>query len=789
MGASAAPRGLSEAEAKRRLEQRGPVEPPPSSRSYKSIVRANVLTVFNLILLVFGLVTLAFGEWQDALFLGLLVANSAIGIVQEVRAKRALDRLAALVTPTARVVRDDLERNAPVEELVVGDHVRVQAGDQVVADGRVDESNGLMIDESILTGESQPVARRVAEVLRSGSFAVEGAGSYTVTAVGEESYAAKVVGEAREFRHPRSPLERALNRLLFVLVAVLVPLTALLAFALWERRTPVGHAVPTAVAAGVTLVPEGLILLASLTYAVAALQMARRGALAQQLNAIESLASVDVLCLDKTGTLTEPRLRVVALVPAPGHDEAEVAAALGRFAASAPSRNATLEAIGDRFPSAPAAAEAHVPFSSRWRWSGSSIEGTGYVLGAPERFELAELAMRAETEAEAGRRVLAFGTTRSDLGSLDPGDGPPRDFRPLGIVVLAEALRAEARGTVEFFRTQGVDLKVISGDRPETVAAIARDAGIPVTGAPVDGDALPASADELRRVALDGAVIGRISPADKRRVVEALAASGRYVAMVGDGVNDVPALKAARLAIAQGTGTQMAKSVADLVLVHGDFGVVPAMVAEGRKVFRNLQRVAKLFVTKSAFAVVLIVSVGLTPIAYPLLPRHLTLAAGITIGIPAFFLALAPSTGRFGAEGFLRDVARFAVPAGTTAALGVLASYLFALNVIDLPLVEARTVATSVLVVVGLYLVLALEASGRRRGAAVSALCLALGALYVLVLLAPSTRGFFELAPLDPVIVVTTAFGAGFALASLWLTDDRFVPWRGAPGAQEGRAG
>jgi cation-transporting ATPase E len=779
------PLGLTEAEAERLLAERGPVEPPASSRSYKSIVRANVFTVFNLILLVFGTITLAFGEWQDALFLGVLVSNSAIGIVQEVRAKRALDRLAALVAPTATVVRDGTPRQAAVDEVLVGDLVRLHPGDQVVADGRLEAATGLLLDESILTGESEPVRRGPGEEVRSGSFAVEGVGEYVVTAVGDDSYAARITGEARSFRHPRSPLERALNRLLFVLVAALVPLSAILGFALWERDTPLDEAVPTSVAAGVTLVPEGLILLASLTYAVAALTMARRGALAQQLNAIESIASVDVLCLDKTGTLTEPSLRVVGVVPAEGVDEGELRLALGRFAASSPDANATLAAIGTELPSVAEAPLAHVPFSSRWRWSAIRLDGSSYVLGAPEVFPLGPLAERAAAEAEGGRRVLALATTSSDLAGAGPEGGPPDDLVPLGLVVIAERLRGEAKRTVSFFLAQGVELKVLSGDRPETVAAIARDVGIPHSGQPLDGRELPEDPGELRRLVLGAGVVGRISPEGKRRVVEALRDSGRYVAMVGDGVNDVPALKAARLAIAQGSGAQMAKSVADLVLVRGDFAAVPALVAEGRRVFRNLRRVAKLFVTKSAFAVVLIVSVGLTPIAYPLLPRHLTLAATITIGIPSFFLALAPSAGGFRVEGFLRDVARFAVPAGAAAGLGVLASYLFALNVIDLPLVEARTVATTVLVAVGLYLILALEASGRRRGAAVSTLCVALAVGYFLVLLAPGTRDFFELAVPGPVILVTAAFGAAFALAGLWLTDDRFVPGRAAAAAQD----
>ncbi|HXV95034.1 MAG TPA: HAD-IC family P-type ATPase, partial [Gaiellaceae bacterium] len=306
-------------------------------------------------------------------------------------------------------------------------------------------------------------------------------------------------------------------------------------------------------------------------------------------------------------------------------------------------------------------------------------------------------------------------------------------------------------------------------------AAIAADAGID-TGGALDGRRLPDDDEELRRVAVDAAVIGRISPEGKKRVVEALTASGRYVAMVGDGVNDVPALKAARLAIAQGTGAQIAKSVADLVLVRGEFSAVPAMVREGRQILRNLQRVAKLFVTKSAFAAFLILSIGLTPLAYPLLPRHLTLAAALTVGIPGFFLALAPSSGRLSRTGFLRDISSFAVPAGTAAGLGVLSSYLFSTYVLQIDLVEARTVATTVLILVGLYLIVVLEASSRLRSAAVTTLCLTLLAAYCVVLALPGMREFFELAVPGPAAWVTALVGAVLAILGLWLTDERFTP-------------
>lgn len=771
--------GLSEAEAARRLAERGPRRPPASSRSYASIAIANVFTVFNLILAVFGTLTLAFGAWQDALFLGVLVGNTLIGVTQEVRAKKALDRLSALVAPTATVIRDGKPLRVTPEQLVVGDLVQLQPGDQLVADGQLDLSQGLMLDESILSGESRLVAREPGAELRSGAFAVEGNGHYTVTAVGVDSYAGRITGEARRFRHPRSPLERAMNRLLYGLVAAMVPLGAVLGYALWERHEPISNAVTTAVAAVVAMVPEGLILLVSLTFAVAAMRMARCGALVQQLNAIESLASVDVVCLDKTGTLTEPRLRVTELIPAAGLDEAVLAETLARLAASATTRNATTTAIAEDYPGERGPAEEEVPFSSRRRWSGLRLGGVSYVLGAPELFPLGPLGERAEQEARAGRRVLALARSDSSFGEIEPESKPPKKLQALGLVVLGERLRAQAKETVAFFLSQGVALKIISGDRPETVGAIAADVGIPVIGPPVDGSALPDDAEALSELLRTTNVVGRISPEGKRRVIEALSGDGHYVAMVGDGVNDVPGLKAARLAIAQGSGVQMARSVADIVLVQSDFSTVPQLVAEGRRILRNLQRVAKLFVSKSAFAAFLILSIGITPTAYPLLPRHLTLGASLAVGIPSFFLALAPSAGSFRLKGFLRDVFNFAIPAGTAVGLGVLSSYLGALEVANLPLVEARTVATAVMIVVGLYLIIALEATGRLRGTAVGMICLALLATFVLVLLVPFSRDFFALAAPNITIALIAAAGSLVAIFGLVLTDDRFLPGRG----------
>ena len=492
----------------------------------------------------------------------------------------------------------------------------------------------------------------------------------------------------------------------------MVPLGIMLIVALRKQDVVIGDAVDTAVAGMVTLIPEGLILLVSVTYAAAALRMARAGALSQQLNAIESLASVDTICVDKTGTLTTASLRLVDVIPAAGTTAEELDEALGRYAASSEAQNPTLNAMAGALPATAEPVDETVPFLSRRRWSGRrsaasatcsarrrSSRSASWPLSPPRTRRPAAASSASVSAMAPSRRI--------------PTPGP--DAATLGLAVLAEELRPETRETIAFLLEQGVEIVVLSGDAARTVGSIATDAGIPAPEPALDGGALPASDADLDRLSGSLSVVGRISPDGKRRVVESLRRNGRYVAMVGDGVNDVPALKASRLSIAQGSGTQMAKAVSDVVLVNGDFAAIPAMVSEGRRILRNIQRVTKLFVTKSVFAAFVIVAIGITPVDYPLLPRHLTLVGALTVGIPAFFLALAPSEGPWRTDDFLREVGRFAVPAGVAAGLGVTTSYLIAVNVFDLGLLQSRTAATSTLVVIGLYLVLALEATSTLR--------------------------------------------------------------------------
>ena len=763
----------------RRLEARGEVPRKRASRSYASIVRANTLTIPNGILLVFGVLTIVFASWRDALFLGILVSNIAIGSFQEIRSKRALDRLAALVAPGAVVVRDGADRRVPADKVVAGDLVRLSAGDQVVADGTVAAAQGLALDESNLTGESELVVRGAGEQVWSGSFVVEGSALLEATAVAADSRAERLTATARAFRHPRSPLERANDRLLLWLVALSVPLVIGLTASVFAHPEKTFARVQTLTAGIVNVVPEGLILLISVTAAVSAFKIAQRGVLAQQLNAIESLASVDVVCTDKTGTLTEPTLRVVGLVPAAGTDEAVIGRELARYAASSPSRNLTLQAIADArlVDVSPERVVAQVPFASRRRWSGLDLGDERLVFGAPERFTDADaaLAARAREEASAGRRVLALGHTDAPLPRYGARPKFPDDVRALGLVVLAERLRPNASETVAFFTAQGIALKVLSGDAPATVGAIAHDAGIPGSAAALDGEALPSEPAALRDAVLSAPAVGRISPEGKRAVVAALADAGRYVAMVGDGVNDVPALKQARLAIAQGSGTQMARSVADLVLVRDDFAAVPGMVAEGRQILRNIQRVARLFITKSVFTGVVGLVVGIPTGTFPLLPRQFTIASTVTIGIPAFLLALAPSSGPWRPDRFLQLVARFALAAGLPIGIGIVAGYLLARYGLGLDLSHSRTVATGIVVVCGLAVVMRLETEGGRRRLAVAGLCALMALLFALAFVIPFLRHFYELStPTGDAAAawaLGTVLGVGGMLGTLRLLD------------------
>ena len=781
-GQASVERGLSSREAEARLQKLGP-PPEDSSRSLASIVAANTFTLFNAIIAAFFIVDIGLGLWADALFGVIAIVNSSIGIYQEKKAKETLDEIAVLVAPKARVVRDGATVELTANEVVPGDVVQVGPGDQLVADGEAIASRGMTMDESLLTGEADGIRKDEGDRVLSGSFCVSGSGHYVVDAVREQSYAGRLAGEAKTFRHPPSPLQEEVNRVIVASTYLMLPLAVALILSLHLREVPLHEAAQTATAGLITLIPEGLVLLMSVTFAVTAMRLAKRGTLVQQMSASESLASVDTICVDKTGTLTAGELRLIGVEYAEGIDPKSGAAALGRFAASAGDRNKTLETIAAEFPGKPGQVRGEVPFSSEWKWSGVSLDGGSggatYVMGAPDI--LAEsgaltlppgLAGKLEEETAAGRRVVVFGQTSEALPDDPAAKGAPR-LTPLALVVLEETLRPDAAATIATMREEEVDLKLISGDAKATVTAVAYAVGVSKDAGVIEGPDLPQDEEGLKRAALENTIFCRIKPEQKKSLVGALVGAGRYVAMIGDGVNDVPALKRARMAVAMGSGTQVTKGVADVVLLKDQFERLPEAVGEGRRIARNIHRLGRLYLTKTIYAAALILLVAVPGLAFPFLPRHLTIAALLTIGIPSFVLALMPSDGPLYRGRLLKALAAFAVPAGLATALGSILSFFLVDTVAGGTLEEGRTAATTTLIVLGLAFVLLLERGPGREHIAVQGymlvMVISLAAIFALALGIGPVRDFFEMTMLSSGqwFLALLSAAAGLTVASL----------------------
>ncbi len=754
--ASAEHPGLTSEEVARARAALGERAPERSSRTLTSIVRSNVFTLVNGIALGFLILIIVAGAWADAIFAVIIVINTAIGITQEVLAKRKLDKLALLVAPRARVRRDGRSQEVTPEDMVPGDVVEVGAGDQILADGTVLEARALALDESILTGESDNIGKQPGDEVLSGAFVAAGSGLYEVKAVGDDAFAAKLTSQARSTKRVLSPLQLQINSLLRRLLVAMVPLAAALVAALWLHDVEFQEGAQTATAGLISIVPEGLVLLASVTLAVAAVRISKTGAIVQQLNAVESLAGVDTVCLDKTGTLTDGSLELV-----------EVAADARRLARRGPlgpdaARRLLADPVdhqrGDRRGARRLRRAGRPPRAAVLL----ALEVVGR-RGAGRR-PRARRARGARRRRPRPTRCAGASPTASACScSAVPTRCPrcrtaacPRRRRascPSASWCCASGCARTPIEVVQFLRDEGVDLKVMSGDAPATVEAVARAVGFPDTTT-MAGPDVPTDPEELAAAAERTSVFARVTPEQKQALVKALADSGRYVAMVGDGVNDVPAMKAARISIALGSGSQIAKGVSDIVLVSGDYRSIPNGIAEGRRILSNIRRVAKLFVVKSAFAATLILTVGLAGSAYPLLPRHLSLAALFTVGIPSFALALAPTRGRPPSSDFVKDLLRFSVPGGVVSALAVLAAFGATKSLPDRTLEDARTVAVMVLVLTGLYLILLLEdeaiEQSSQRAMGVAVLMVSLLAGFIACFSLPSTREFFELVGARP---------------------------------------
>ena len=688
-----------------------------TSRSITEIVRANVFTVFNALLAALFVVTMATERWQNGLFGVVIVVNAGIGIVQEWRAKRILDRLALFNAPHARVVRNGTLLNVDVAAVVLDDLLDVRAGDQVLADGLVRQSAGLEVDESLLTGESEPVVKATGHQVRSGSIVVAGQGRFQSTAVGADAYATRLTVEARRFKVTRSELVADTNRLLrwiSVTIALVAPVL------IWSQfGSPDNHgwqdAVTGTVAALVGMVPEGLVLLTSLAFMIAAITLARRSTLVQELPAVEALARVDVVCLDKTGTLTDGNVRFDRLELCSGSQEPDVRNALGLLS-RAGDANTTATALAAVMPASPWRRVDTVAFSSARKWSAVVTEGhDSWVLGAPEMVlhspvskEQTSARDRADAFAADGSRVLLLAHTDSGVHS---DTDLPSNLLPDALVLFVEQLREDAEQTLGYFTEQGVTLKVISGDNPHTVGAVATKLHLPgVRSAAdaVDARTLPEDAHELAEVLENHSVFGRVTPHQKQAMVVALQQRGHVVAMTGDGVNDALALKDADIGVAMGNGAAATRAVAQLVLLDGRFAHLPDVVAEGRRVVANIERAANLFLVKNVYSLVLAVIVAFTRTAYPFAPIQLTLISAVTIGIPGFALALGPNHRRY-VPGFLRRVLRFAIPVGIVTGAAAYAGYaatIFLDHGSDVA--EGRTTATLTVLIISMWTVLVL---------------------------------------------------------------------------------
>ncbi|MEC3920034.1 cation-translocating P-type ATPase [Nocardia sp. CDC160] len=758
--------------------------PERASRSVRDIVRANVFTRINAILGVLFILVLATGSIIDGMFGLLIIANSAVGIIQEIRAKNTLDKLAIVGQAKPMVRREGKATAVAPQEIVLDDIIELGPGDQIVVDGEVVESELLEVDESLLTGEADPIDKTIAAPIMSGSFVVSGSGAYRATKVGKDAYAAKLADEASKFTLVKSELRSGIDTILKVITYLLIPAGLLSIYnQLVSSKESWRPAVNGMVAALVPMVPEGLVLMTSIAFAVGVVRLGARKCLVQELPAIEGLARVDVVCADKTGTLTENGMRLSEVRAVGDIPESELRQVLAAIAADDPRPNASVLAIKEAEPTSPGwPSTAIAPFSSAKKWSGMSYGNHGnWLMGAPDVLldPHSEIAATAQEIGAKGLRVLLLAQSDRPVDAKDA----PGTVTPAALVVLEQKVRPDAKATLDYFASQNVSTKVISGDNAVSVGAVATSLGMPGGDHPVDARKLPEDQNELADVLDHQTVFGRVRPDQKRAMVSALQSRGHTVAMTGDGVNDVLALKDADIGVAMGSGSPATRSVAQIVLLDNKFATLPYVVAEGRRVIGNIERVSNLFLTKTVYSVVLAFLVGVAgigsqifhykAIGYPFLPRHVTIAAWFTIGIPAFILSLAPNNER-ARTGFVGRVMRLAVPSGLVIGVMTFISYLIAYKGPDAGTtakVQAGTTALITLLIIAVW-VLAIVARPWNWWK----ILLVAGSVagYLILFTVPFTRHFFKLDPSNVALttsaVVCGAIGIVLVEAAWWLS-------------------
>ncbi|GGS04443.1 magnesium-transporting ATPase [Streptomyces aureoverticillatus] len=758
--------GLTAAEVAERVA-RGEVNDVPvrSSRSTTEIIRANVFTRFNAIIGVLWVIMLFVAPIQDSLFGFVIVANTGIGIIQELRAKKTLDGLAVIGEAKPTVRRDGVAAEISTSEIVLGDLVELGPGDKIVVDGETVEADSLEVDESLLTGEADPVLKKPGDKLMSGSFVVAGGGAFTATKVGREAYAAQLAEEASRFTLVHSELRSGISTILKYVTWLMVPTSiGLIISQLVVKDDNFKESIAYTVGGIVPMIPEGLVLLTSVAFAIGVIRLGRKQCLVQELPAIEGLARVDTVCLDKTGTLTEGGMDVTELRPLNGSEETYVRKVLGALGESDPRPNASLQAIIDAYPDSEEwRCTESLPFSSARKYSGASFsEGNGenstWLLGAPDVLLPSGDPTLDEIEQlnHQGLRVLLLARAAGELDAPDVAEGA----HATALVVLEQRLRPDAADTLRYFEEQNVQAKVISGDNAVSVGAVAGKLGLPGAANTVDARRLPTDQAEMAEELDANSVFGRVTPQQKRDMVGALQSKGHTVAMTGDGVNDVLALKDADIGVSMGSGSEATRAVAQIVLLNNSFATLPSVVAEGRRVIGNITRVATLFLVKTVYSVVIALLVVCSQVEYLFLPRHLTLLSTLTIGVPAFFLALAPNKERAKPH-FVRRVMRYALPGGIIAAVATFATYLLARHhYTGEGAREAETsAATLTLFLVSLWVlaIIARPYTWWRIG-----LVAAMGLGFLLVLVIPWLQDFFALK-----LVGTTMPWAAVAIAAV----------------------
>jgi len=776
--------GLTDAEVAQRVaEGKTNDVPTRAARSASDIVRANVFTRINAILGVLFLIVLATGSIINGAFGLLIIANSGIGIIQELRAKRTLDRLAIVGQAKPLVRRASGTKEVMPNEVVLDDIIEIGPGDQIVVDGEVVEEANLEVDESLLTGEADPIAKDPGDAVMSGSFVVAGTGAYRATKVGREAYAAKLAEEASKFTLVNSELRNGINRILQFITYLLIPAGLLIIYTqLFTTEAGWRESVLRMVGALVPMVPEGLVLMTSIAFAVGVIRLGRRQCLVNELPAIEGLARVDVVCADKTGTLTENGMRVADVKRL---DDCAVVDVLAQLAADDPRPNASMQAIAEAYKMPPGwEATAVAPFKSATKWSGISYgEHGNWVIGAPDVLlePGSDIAAQAEEIGSTGLRVLLLGSSNLPV---DHPDAPGRVI-PVALVVLEQRIRPDAHETLDYFASQKVSVKVISGDNAVSVGAVAASLGL--EGETMDARNLPDEPEQLADTVEECTTFGRVRPDQKRAMVHALQSHGHTVAMTGDGVNDVLALKDADIGVAMGSGSSASRAVAQIVLLDNKFATLPHVVAEGRRVIGNIERVSNLFLTKTVYSVLLAILVGLAgvsskvfgtdPLLFPFQPIHVTIAAWFTIGIPAFILSLAPNNER-AHPGFVRRVMTAALPSGLVVGIATFTSYLMAYQGRNASAAEQMQASTAALITLLVSAVWVLAVVARPYEWWRVGLVVVSGLAYVGIFSIPLAREMFMLDPSNPkttgIALLTGAVGAA-AVEVIWWVQGRIL--------------